>query len=386
MLSRLPSFHGFNVTFHLTEACNLKCNYCYEYHKRDKDLPLEYAKLFIDLLLTEKDIIGKTDDLWTNVLGGGLIMDFIGGDALMRPKLCDEIMKYMQFKTTVLKHKWAHNYRMNISTNGTLFGNQDVRDFIEKYLPVLSIGVSVDGCPEIHNKLRSNSMSQILKHWDYFLSITGDHASTKSTLTNESIPYLVESVRYLHETLKLKYINMNFIFDKQDSEPDLIELDKQLKELVSYVYAHKDDLYLSLFDKDTRCGRPYKDNDLTKTWCGSGGMPCLDVDGKIYPCFRFAGQNKQDPTIPDFNVGDVWNGFYKKDRFELIRGFTRERISPEKCKVCDVESSCAWCIAGAYTETGKFYRQTYVCEIQKLQAKYANEYWRVYHGTNRRSI
>ena len=80
------------------------------------------------------------------------------------------------------------------------------------------------------------------------------------------------------------------------------------------------------------------------------------------------------------SVGDVDSGFSRKENFEKIRACTRDIISPEKCKECEIESTCSWCIGGAFAEEGKLYRQTNICETHKLAVKWAREYWKRYRA------
>jgi len=379
MIQPIEQYDGFNISFHVTEDCNLRCKYCYELEKKKNDLPLEYAKRFIELIIDDPDPVGVKGTKEEYLLNKGLILDFIGGDALMKPDLCEEIIKYFIFYSTLKNHRWSKNWRISISTNGTLF-NDRVKEFLMKWKDVISLGISIDGCPEIHNLNRSGSMPAIMKEWNWYYKFTNGNPTTKATLTNESIPYIYESVTFLHEVLKINYIYMNFIFEKQETEPDLVELGNQLELTCQYVLKHQADLYLSLFDKDMKNGKPMQDPD--KGWCGSGAMPCLDIDGKIYPCFRFCSQNMSKGVEP-LVVGDIEKGLYNKEVFSLIRSKTRGVISEEKCMNCDVESSCAWCIAGGYGETGELCRQTYICEVNKVQDKWAKEYWRLYNGINR---
>jgi uncharacterized protein len=219
----------------------------------------------------------------------------------------------------------------------------------------MSIGASIDGCPTIHNYNRSNSMAAILKDWDWYKDYTrrkGSTLSTKSTLNSISIPYLRESVEFLHREMEIRDINMNFIFEKMDPEPDLLELERQFDKIIEYLLSYRHEVYFAMFDLNRMAGSgPVTADSLDKGWCGSGAMPCLGVDGLIYPCFRFTSL-----SIP-------------------LRESTRGKISDPKCLDCYCESSCAWCIAGAYMESGKLYRQTHICDVQKLTVKYARKYW-----------
>ncbi|MDR1114473.1 MAG: hypothetical protein LBL50_05225 [Candidatus Margulisbacteria bacterium] len=350
--------------------------------KKPGDLPFEYAQRFVDIILEDEDPINAkgTDSEW--ILKQGLIIDFIGGDALMVPELLDKILTYYQYKAISMKHKWAYRWRASISSNGTLFEDPKVRDFMLKYKDNLSIGVSVDGCPEIHDKNRihkdgSGTMKDIQKWWDWYMEWHGvDSVATKATCNKDTIPYLYKSIKFLHEEMRLKHININFIFeDMRLTQDDLNLLDTEMEKSITYILEHRHDLHVSMFDKGFGIGEAMKDPN--KGWCGSGSMPCLSINGKIYPCFRFSPNTMHSRKL-DFYVGDVWNGLNHKERFEIVRQQTRKKISPQKCLECNVESACAWCIGGAFAEKGEFYRQTNICEVHKLQSKWSRRYWEEY--------
>ena len=81
------------------------------------------------------------------------------------------------------------------------------------------------------------------------------------------------------------------------------------------------------------------------------------------------------------SVGDIENGFNHKENFKKVRegayrcNCTRE----EKCRECEFESACVYCIGGCYAEFGDFIRTTHICEITKLQVKWARYYWTKYY-------
>lgn len=392
MIKGIKDYEGFNITFQVTEDCNLACKYCYEVDKKPANLPISYAYKFIDLILTEEDPIGVIGTDKEYILRQGLVIDFIGGDALMLPNLCREILVYFQYKAYELDHRWKDRWRCSISTNGTLFDREEVQKFLNDYKDNISLGISIDGCPEIHDKNRvmkngSGSMKHILKNIDFYKNYAGTYANTKATLNKDSIPYLYKSIKFLHEDIGFKYINMNFIFENMDlNEENYKEIECQFEKIIQYIYEHKDDIHINMFNESFGIGEPYGSVDIHSGWCGAGAMPCLSVNGKIYPCFRFAPNTMHNRDKLDFYVGDVWNGFTRKDRFVCVQNQTREKISPEKCKMCSIESTCAWCIGGAFSEKGKFYRTTNLCRIKKLIDKYSRLYWNKYWEANKYEI
>lgn len=391
MIKPISQFDGLNITFNTGEACNLACTYCYEVNKKNTVLEFEYAKKFIDIILSDEDIVAVEGTEYSWITKKGVVLDFIGGDSLMFPDLIEQIIFYFVKRTHQLNHRWRDNWRVSISTNGTLFSNPRVRRLLERWKKVMSISVSIDGCPEIHNKNRiyndgRGTMDDIIKNLPWFRSVFPEAStSTKSTLNKDSIPYLYKSLVFMHEKLGLKHINQNFIFEDMSlSEEDLEEFDKQMEKCIDYVYEKRNDLYWGMIDKRFYDAVSFEENCIARPlsgWCGSGAMPALSVEGKIYPCFRFL-PHTQEKNI-DMSVGDVWNGITKKENFICIRNQTREKISPEQCRSCEIESSCAWCIAGAYSEKGKPFRQTYICDVQKIQAKWSKIYWDRYYKENK---
>ena len=384
MIQPAKIYEGFTLTFNTTEACNLACKYCYEVNKTPRDLPLEYAYRFIDMILDDPDPIGVvgTSDEW--ILQQGVILDFIGGDSLIKPDLLDKIIQYWMVQTTLRHHKWRSRWRVSISSNGTYLHRPDVQRFITKYRDVLSLGLSIDGCPELHDLNRvypdgRGSLQDILKNWDWYLSVFGESGRrTKSTLAKNSIPYLYDSLVYLHETLGITDVSQNFIFeDMQLNDIDLKLLDEQLEKCVNYVFQHKDDLYWAMLDHRFDEASMFE----PRSSCGSGLMPALSIEGYIYPCFRWLPHTQAHTDPKQLSAGSVFEGLIRKDRFHEVKSQTNAKISPPKCKSCGVESACSWCIGGSYSEFNDFVRQTYICEATKLQHKWSSIYWRKYEDS-----
>lgn len=388
MIKNWSTFDALNCTINTTENCNLRCKYCYETCKQNKNIDLNTAYKFVDLIYDSLDrkedflkIGGDEEEKW---LYEGVIWDFIGGDSLIDPELLDKIFTRINTKNALMKNPLPRGWRASISSNGTLFEREDVRKFCEKWHKVLSLGVSIDGCPEIHDMNRifpdgKGSIDTILKWWPWYKTwFPIESLMTKATCAKSSIPYLYESLKWMHEELGLRWINQNFIMeDMHLTNSDLEELDRQLAKCCDYVLSHSDDLYWLILDH----GNSEKKNDsfYREGRCGSGRMPCCAIDGKIYPCFRWLAhtQNGKNDVMC---VGNVEEGFIHPENFTAVqKGSIRSNCTKEqKCRECEFEPECSYCIGGCYAEYGDFIRTAHICEVTKLLCKWASIYEKEY--------
>ena len=222
-------------------------------------------------------------------------------------------------------------------------------------------------------------MDAILKSWDWYKDYCiRQHTmmSTKATCNKESIPYLYESIKFLHEQLELRQININFVFENLNlTNDDYAAIEEQFQMIIDYIFEHRNDLHVNMFDEQ-KLGRSLDDPE--NGFCGSGYMPTLGIDGKIYACFRYLPLStdiKQRPLV----IGDIENGFYDPNPdLKLIQTATRLNISKQQCINCPIETMCSWCPGGCYSEYGEFIRQTHICKIHQLQDKWSRVYWNRY--------
>ena len=393
MLRRLNEKSGLNATLNTTEDCNLRCKYCYEINKQKKELPLEYAKKFVDIILKDPDPIGAIasgDEYYAKLISAGLTFDFIGGDSLINVKWLDECFEYIleQLYTKCDNQRYKENFKFSLTTNGTLFLRKSVKEFCEKYKDFLKIGISIDGCPEIHDLNRvyrdgRGTIEDILKNWEWYKNFTdpsGITISTKSTLSKSSVPFIYKSLVFMHKELGINYINQNFIMENSYcKEEDYIELVKQLNRCIEYVLENRNEICYTIFDTlFLNHKNSYNEN---RGHCGSGAMPCLGINGNIYPCFRWMPHTQSKCNPEPIIVGDIWKGLYNKDGFRQVRegAYRCNCTKEEKCKACPYESACSYCIGGCYAEFQEFRRTTYICELTKIQCEYAKRYWNEYN-------
>jgi len=398
MLEAMRNYEGMSATICTTFDCNLRCKYCYEENKRSIKISKETVHKFIDRILEDDDPIGAkgTKDYW--IPKSGLILDFIGGDSFMTVDIMDDALTYFQYKANLLHHRYATRWRASISSNGTLFGDPKVQAFIKKWCHNLSVGISIDGCPEIHDLNRVftlktkegkdiGTMSTIIKWFPWLKeNVPETTFTTKSTCNRQSIPYIYKSLKFMHDPspngLGLINIFQNFIMeDTGCTEDDYVLLDEEYRKCNKYLWKHRKEMYWSMFDKNGLNRRSDNlteyDAGLDNGWCGSGAMPSLGMDGKIYPCFRWLPHTMQ-VNINDSEhmvVGNVDDGFIHKENFRQVKEATQRKISSQHCLECEFSQGCAYCIGGCFAEFKKFKRTEHICYITKLRLKWARVYW-----------
>ena len=79
-----------NITFQVTEDCNLRCTYCYQVHKTPSYMSFSTAKQFIDDLLDNDKL--STYCSIDNI--EAYVLEFIGGEPLLCIDLIDQIVDY----------------------------------------------------------------------------------------------------------------------------------------------------------------------------------------------------------------------------------------------------------------------------------------------------
>lgn len=282
-----------NVTFIVTEGCNLNCSYCYEKKKNAKNrMSLETAQKFIDLLF-EEDL--KNSHLINDKDASAIILDFIGGEPLLEIDLIDSIMQYFLSKAIKLNHRWAINYMISISTNGIEYFNPKVQDFIEHYKGRLSISITIDGNKKLHDACRlfpdgRPSFDIVDKAFRHALS-KGYVDGTKMTLAHGNVSFLSDAIINLSNYDGVKMIPANFVFEENWSLDDAKIIYSEMKKLADYFINNEKYSYqfCTLFDEKIGIALNPDNSELERNWCGgTGSMLACSPKGVIYPCLRYA--------------------------------------------------------------------------------------------------
>lgn len=354
-------------TFVLTQGCQLACKYCYLVGKNNQNrMSFDTAKTAVVYLINNRNQFPQDR----------VVFDFIGGEPLLEIELMDKICDYIKTELFAHNHPWFSNYNLNVSTNGLLYSDSRVQNFILKNKNALSLTISIDGNKSKHDSNRiytdgRGSYDDVVKQIPKWLK-DFPNASTKVTISSPDIPFLAESIIHLFD-LGIHTVNSNTVYEDVWQDGDDRCFEDQLIKLADIMIekGYYKNYTCSLFDEFI--GKPVNDNN---NWCGSGmAMLAIDSKGILYPCIRFMDfslENKEPRS-----VGNVYDGI----DFNKLRPFlalNRECQSSKECMECEVASGCAWCTGHNYdaSKTGSIYeRATAICKMHKARVRAKNYFW-----------
>lgn len=367
------------VTFQVTDACNLRCTYCYQIAKCTHRMSFEVAKKFFDMIIEAT----PEDNEYINPENSpGLILEFIGGEPFLEIDLIDQICDYAIGRMINENHPWANRFMISICSNGVLYFDPKVQDFITRRREYLSFSISIDGNKDLHDSCRvfpdgKGSYDIAIKGVKHYREFHKGYMGSKMTLAPSNIKYAYDAVSNLID-LEYKDIHLNCVFEEGWTNEDATILYEQLCKIADYLIEDRerfDNIYLSIFDEFLF--RP-KSGESNENWCGgTGAMISCDYKGDIYPCIRYMESSLGDTAEP-LRIGNVYDGIMQTEKdietVRKLRSITRRSQSTDECFYCPIADGCAWCSAYNYQTFGTANkRATYICPMHKARAL-ANAY------------
>lgn len=365
-----------NITFVVTERCNLDCTYCYETHKTGRRMTKEIAKEAVDCILDAERMKGYYDAEFSN----SVIIEFIGGEPLLEIDLIDYICEYFKAQVIRLNHPWRSHYMFNLTTNGVLYRTKKVQDYLKKNQGHVSVGITIDGNKRLHDACRlfpdgSGSydiVEDAVKDWIKY----DDHSQTKITLSPENVMYVNEALANVFD-IGVKGAFTNCVFEEGWELEHARILYDQMIDLADWMIEEEqyDKHYCSLFDESIG-----HEATETRNWCGgNGSMLAIAPDGKLFSCIRFMKYSLNNQ--PEKPIGDIWNGADSQDPFlKCMRCITMQtqcrHEDNKKCLTCPIASGCALCTGYNYDRFGDpDHKATFICDMHRARVLANVYYW-----------
>ncbi|MBQ8135094.1 MAG: radical SAM protein [Clostridia bacterium] len=281
-----------HYTVVLTTRCNARCIYCYEEGVRHKDMSVQTAEQFSQLLLsTKKDI----DITW------------FGGEPLLKTELIDEISKTL--------HQNNKEFTSRIITNGSLLNEEIIRTKFRDW-HIDWVQITIDGMAEEYTKRKcyynkkENYFEKIIENIDILLENKVD-VSIRLNTDSENREECLRAAAFLKEkypgNLHLDVYPAFLTGDKNI----LHEMEKRIS-YVSSVYR----MYPP--EAELLASNP----KVNACFYQQPGAFVIDVDGGILCCDRDVGKQKS-------KIGTVYDieGFDKLKKPEEIIPKVRKQCS-----------------------------------------------------------
>lgn len=365
-----------SITFQVTEDCNLACTYCYQTNKTKNKMTFDIAKRFIDELLSNDVRIKDYIDSYSSA---GVILEFIGGEPFLEIELIDKITDYFISETIRLNHPWATRYMISICSNGILYFDPRVQNYIKKNFRHLSFSISIDGNKELHDSCRifsngEGSYDIAIKGVKHFKEVLGGDMGSKMTIAPENISYLSDAVISLIEN-DYDDIHLNCVYENVWKLEHSTELYFQLKTLANYLIENDlvDKIKVSMFDNFI--GHTSRDD---QNYCGGTGlMLAIDYKGDFYPCLRYMESSLNNEQEP-YTIGNIECGIGKtcsdSCKLNCLKSIKMSTQSSQKCIDCPISTGCGWCSAYNYQIYGTpNKRATFICDMHQARVL-ANSY------------
>lgn len=330
ILSNKKTMHPNSLVLMITQDCNLRCKYCYGedgVYSHKGMMSRDTAKKAIDYFIEQSN--GETKSIC-----------FFGGEPLLNFNLIRELVTYS--KELEIKNNISIGFSM--TTNATLLNEE-----IERYIKENKIGltVSIDGDEKVQNKNRyfANKVGcykKVVKNTEMLRA--ANLLVARATVTTENIDIL-HSVEHLI-SLGFKKISWATAQNLM-SEKDFMLYTKKQNKIIAKV---EELIHVGDFKEAKKYGNVVKllkrvDTDALRTKaCGCGtNMIAVNIEGSIYPCHRFVGNESM-------RLGSIFDETCEKNDtfFEdvCVKSF-------DKCQTCFSRNLCTGgCVNENFESTG----------------------------------
>lgn len=331
------------IMFVLTHKCNLHCSYCYQNHamRDSRCMGFDFVK-------------EKIGEAFRTVSANKIFLDFIGGEVFTEWPLFKQICEWIMSETRPIP------YAITVSTNGTLI-TEEIKAWMRLHRDRVFLSLSLDGDDSMQFANRGTRHYNI--DYSFFFETWPTHG-VKMTLSEKTIPYLAQGVRYLHTHWNLgkglvsspkdreNPISCNIAYGIDLSKDNYFELKREFAKLIDFYMGEGIDyLPASILNVDFTYFKFDKSEYKICKYCGAGtNVICYDVDGRIYPCQYFIPLTmspKHLEMLPSFS-------------------FAGEVRDPA-CRDCHIETICPTCYGNNFKKNfDPFSRDKSLCMFTKL--------------------
>ena len=296
-----------NIALFLTQACNMRCAYCYgnggEYGERG--------------VMTLETAIAAVDWLMENSLDEKKVrIGFFGGEPLMNFSLMRQVVAYAKEQATARGKKIA----FKMTTNGSLITNKIITFMKEEKIEPL---ISFDGPPEIQNRQRPfkngrGSYNRVFANIQKLRKVF-PKLMARATVNGDSDPFAIRKGIENAGFLDCHLSPASPVILKGAADKDGVTIRAVPAErMLAYRREELNRLFIAISERNLDPRQPpsdlvrlagLADSRKRHSGCGIGrGLHAVAVNGDIYPCHRFVGlENVRLGDVRNYRVGGINN-------------------------------------------------------------------------------
>lgn len=345
-----------NMILELTNACNLRCKYCFE----------DCQTVQRTSLIMKKEVLEKAIEFLVEN-HHNCHLTFFGGE----PTLCKDLIIFGIEYGNSLARKKRKYIAYSIVTNGTLLDDSFINILNENNVNII---YSFDGNEFSQNNYRPFASGQgsyniVYNNLVKLINSRKDerygHLVVRYTVTSETIGLMNSIYKELSKT-GCKEISFSLVSAEREKEyaikeDDLNNLRDTYEKMINSYYNELLDgnsfnkFFESIVER-------IESNYISKTFCDCGRRyMAIDAEGDVYPCEGFIG-------IKELNMGNIINK-------EQENHWSQPQNVDEniKCKECWARYLCGRsCYHEAWMRTASVNgRDELVCETYKIAFEYA---------------
>jgi uncharacterized protein len=265
-----------SVTLNITNACNLRCPYCFENNKDGQKMTVENAKIILDKCYQNYLEHRQEGD---NMLS----ISLFGGEPFTNFEVIEELLKYSREK--------KYSVEFGVTTNLTILTDHMI-DIIEEY--ELGILVSIDGIKEIHDRNRCNSYDTVKANVKRLIDRDlGYLIEARMTVMPKDVNNLLESIQSIYD-MGIDFIAPVCVTDTSWDNEDFNNFEKNLRTVWDWVISvyNNEDNHRNL---SVKMVEDYLEKVLLvpldvyqTTVCSAGSQKScsIGVNGDVLPCHQ----------------------------------------------------------------------------------------------------
>lgn len=315
----------------MNHECNLRCDYCYNGRKLDRQMSWEVARRGVDLALSGPRRRSQ--------------ISFFGGEPLMEMGLIKKVVSYAERRA----HELDRRVRFVVTTNGTLLSGKRLDYLLDHRF---HIGVSLDGTREAHDAYRkyqsgrschtrvSRNVQEAVQRYKP-LEVIAVVDPKNASLVDRSFAHIFD--------LGVRDVTFNLNYEGDWDDDACQDLERGFARLGgAYLEKAREGCHFTLNPIDSKIITRLKDGYACSDRCDFGCQEiAISPTGRFYPCERLVGTDERE----DVQIGNVWDGVDVPVRDRLRE--TKNELRDE-CEGCVLQPRCMfWCGCVNYATTGR---------------------------------